>query len=47
MVNDWNIYKDIKCLVCLVCFKMSFHLDCANTNGVYVITDTHGLRVKL
>ena len=29
----------------LVCFKMSFLLECTNTNEIYVIADTHGLRV--
>jgi len=29
----------------LVCFKISFYLECANTNGGFVIADTHGLRV--
>jgi len=43
VVNDWNIYKDIKCLVCW--FDSRYHPIERILTEIYVIADTHGLRV--
>ena len=47
MVNDWNIYKYIKCLVCLVCSRYDSIWSMLIPMEVYVMADTHRLRVML
>jgi len=45
VVNDYNIYKDIKCLVCWFVSRYHSIWSVLIPMEVYVITDTHGLRV--
>ena len=45
VVNDWKIYKDIKCLVCWFVSRYHSIWSVLIPMEVYVITDTHGLRV--
>ena len=45
VVNDWNIYKDIKCWVGWFVSRYHSIWSVLIPMEVYVITDTHGLRV--